>query len=470
MPAEANPQRRPKSAATRTAADVPGVAVRLAAAHLLAAIIDEGASLRSVLPAALEGLPDSRDRAFLEATVFAALRFKPRLEARVNALLEKPLPRSARLIERLLLAAAAQLVVLGQPRYAVANASVAASRLLKPARLDGLVNALLRRLDATPLADESPPGNLADDPVRQLAWRHAHPRWLVAALLQDAQLNLGEVERILVANNTPGPMWLRVNARKSSRMAAVEQLAAAGLRPTTPDDETLGAAIELRDRSSVERLPGFAEGLLSVQDAAAQRVFVALAVQPGQVVLDACAAPGGKAAHCAESEPALAKLIAIEVDPTRARRMAKAFERLDVGRFITIEICDARDFAARSLPGSVDRIVIDAPCSATGIIRRQPDIKWHRRASDLPPLIALQDSLLEALWPLVKPGGRLVYCTCSVLEAENSLRIRRFCERTPDAAIVDPGAAFGSACNPGRQRWPGDGDEDGFYYAILEKS
>jgi 16S rRNA (cytosine967-C5)-methyltransferase len=218
---------------------------------------------------------------------------------------------------------------------------------------------------------------------------------------------------------------------------------------------------------SVAELPGFAAGVVSVQDASAQRVADALQLAAGARALDACAAPGGKAAHLLERDPSL-HLTALDIDPRRVRRMAETFARIGV-------TADARAGDATEPSGwwdgrNFDAIMIDAPCSATGIVRRQPDILLHRRASDLDALVATQARLLDALWPLLAPGGALLYATCSILRAENELQVAAFLARTPDAAVDALDARFGRVAGAGRQRLPGEDGMDGFYYARLRKT
>jgi 16S rRNA (cytosine967-C5)-methyltransferase len=224
-------------------------------------------------------------------------------------------------------------------------------------------------------------------------------------------------------------------------------------------------AIVLERSTDVTALPGYAEGLFSVQDAAAQRVAELLDVSNGQRVLDACAAPGGKAAHLLER--ADIDLVALDRDASRLPRIAESLARL--GLAADIRVGDATAPETWWDGRAFDRILIDAPCSSTGIIRRQPDIKLHRRAADIAGLAATQQRLLAALWPLLAPGGRLVYATCSVLRAENEAVLAAFRAESAEAQSVPVPAAFGHAAGDGRQNLPGVGGMDGFYYAILEK-
>jgi 16S rRNA (cytosine967-C5)-methyltransferase len=259
-------------------------------------------------------------------------------------------------------------------------------------------------------------------------------------------------------------LWLRVNRRRASLDEYAATLAASGLEPT--HHSLLPDALCLAPAPDLATLPGLAEGLISVQDGAAQLAVELLALQPGLRVLDACAAPGGKSAHALEREPALATLLALDDKPARTTRLRETLARLGL-------VADLREGDATAPAGwwdgkPFDRILIDAPCSGTGVIRRHPDIRLLRRASDLTGLVALQDRLLDALWPLLAPGGRLVYATCSILPAENDERIAAFVARTPAAVALDAvPAGFGRACAHGRQNLPGVDGMDGFYYAVL---
>jgi 16S rRNA (cytosine967-C5)-methyltransferase len=253
------------------------------------------------------------------------------------------------------------------------------------------------------------------------------------------------------------PLWLRVNRRHWSREAALDALSGAGLSAQAPDN--FPDALLLEQRAAIGDLPGFAEGGLSVQDGAAQLVVEELALADGLRVLDACAAPGGKSAHILER--ADVELTALDIDAKRLERIGEGFDRLGLqGRLLAGDAADPESWWDGK---TFDRILIDAPCSATGVIRRHPDIRWLRRASDIEALIATQQRILDALWPLLEPGGILVYATCSVLVAENSGQIRSFLERHTDARVIEHTELPGRPANPGRQLLPGDADCDGFY-------
>ena len=379
----------------------PGAALRAAAAKALARIVFDGVSLRAALAAATPEFADPRDRALLSASLFASARWWLRLDAALAMLLEKPLPPKARDVRALLVVGLAQIDALDMPDYAVVASCVDAARQLGHASYAGLVNALLRRFTRERAALDA---KLDADVVTSTA----HPRWLVDALRRDWPDDVGA---ILDANNTEAPLTLRVNRRRTDRATLLQRLAGADVEASPHDD--LADAILLAESTDVTRLPGYAEGLFSVQDGSAQRVADVLDLRDGLRVLDACAAPGGKAAHALER--ADVELLALDRDAARLPRIAENLARLGLRADIREGDVAAPETWWDERP--FDRILLDAPCSATGIVRRQPDVKLHRRAADVAPLAATQKRLLEALWPLLAPGGRLVYATGSVLRA-----------------------------------------------------
>ena len=259
--------------------------------------------------------------------------------------------------------------------------------------------------------------------------------------------------------------WLRVNARQGSREAYRSRLTEAGLDATP--SEIASDALRLEHGVSPTRLPGWDAGAVSVQDLSAQLAAQALEVEAGQRVLDACAAPGGKSAHLLEREPAPQRLLALDVDERRLQRIRDNLDRL--GLEADLRRADAAAPETWFDGWRFNRILLDAPCSGTGVIRRQPDIKLHRRGTDLAGLVALQSKLLDALWPLLAPGGRLVYATCSVLKDENEHQIHAFLARTSDARSVALADVFGHDRGVGRQRFPGDDGGDGFFHAAIIK-
>lgn len=432
-----------------------GVAVRAAAARTLDAVLHGGRSLKAELATALPALPDPRDRALLEAIVFAALRARARYEAALALWMPKPPGRRDGILRALLYAGLSQVDALQLPPHAAVAATVEAARALGRAHQAGLVNAVLRRA----LRDGLPPA----DPVA--AW----PQWLQQQMRQDWP---DRVDAIVEASAQPGPLWLRVNRRLGSVDAAMARLLESRIEavhaPQCRDGLRIDAPVP------VSALPGFADGELSVQDGSAQLVADALAPGAGARVLDACAAPGGKAAHLLERDPGL-RLLALDSDARRLERVRATLARLALdGGNVRLRAADASDIAAWWDGTPFDAILLDAPCSATGVVRRQPDILLHRRPSDIDELAALQARLLDALWPALAPGGALLYATCSILRRENDAQVAAFLARTPDAALQPLDDRFGHPIaieghGSVRQRLPGEDGMDGFFYARIAK-
>ncbi|MBX3689133.1 16S rRNA (cytosine(967)-C(5))-methyltransferase RsmB [Dokdonella sp.] len=431
-----------------------GVAVRVAATRVLGEVAFDGVSLRAALPPAQAKFADPRDRALLAASVFAATRWWLRLTAALDLLMDKPLPQRARSVRALLVLGCAQIGVLGQPDYAVVGACVDATRSLGQAPFAGLVNAVLRRY-----ARER--GVLEAQLDADAVTRSAHPHWLIEAITRDWPQ---QAEAILAANNLEAPLTLRVNRRRAQRDELLAQLAAAGIEANAPAQ--LPDAIVLAESRDVSQLPGFAQGAFSVQDGAAQCVADLLDARDGLRVLDACAAPGGKAAHLLER--ARVDLVALDHDARRLARVGENLARL--GLAAKLVHGDASAPAAWWDGRAFERILVDAPCSASGIIRRQPDIKLHRRAGDIAALAATQRGILDALWPLLAPGGHLLYATCSILREENEQVLAAFLAGHDDARAVPLPVRLGQVAGVGRQRLPGEGGMDGFFYGLLEKT
>ena len=426
-----------------------GAASRVAAARVLDAVLHRGRSLKSELSTALPALADPRDRALVEAIVFAALRQRARYDAALAAWMPKPPGPREGILRALLHVGLAQLDALALPAHAAVAATVDAARALGRTHQAALVNALLRRAQR----DGLPAGDAAS------AW----PDWLRARLQRDWP---DDVDAIVRASAEPGPLWLRVNTQRSSvadlRARLVESRIEAVADPLCPQGLRIDAPIP------VSALPGFADGEVSVQDGSAQLVADAFAPSPGARVLDACAAPGGKAAHLLERDPAL-RLLALDVEPMRLRSIAATFARLSIGATAALRQADAADVGAWWDGRPFDAILLDAPCSATGVVRRQPDILLHRRESDIAALTQMQSRLLAALWPTLAPGGTLLYATCSILRDENDAQVAGFLARTPDASLLPLDARFGRDTGNGSQRLPGEDGMDGFFYARVLK-
>lgn len=428
----------------------PGIATRVTAARVLDAVLHHGRSLKAELATALPGLDDPRDRALVEAICLAALRQLPRHDAALAAWLPRPLARRDRPLRALLMAGFAQLDPLGLPPHAAVASTVEAARVLGRTHQAKLVNALLRRAlrEGLPAVEAG------------AGW----PDWLLARLRADWP---DDHEAILAASAELPPMWLRVNTRATSPGEYQQELEQAGMEAVA--DPLLPEALCLARPVPVATLPGFAEGRVSVQDGSAQLVADVMMPAPGSRVLDACAAPGGKAAHLLERGSSL-QLLALDVDPARLRRIGANFERLHLGDGATLLAADAAATGQWWDGRPFDAVLLDAPCSATGVVRRHPDILLHRRPADIDALAGLQARLLDALWPTVAPGGVLVYATCSVLATENRDQVDAFLGRTPDATADPLPETCGHASGAGRQRLPGERGMDGFFYARLRKA
>ena len=429
---------------------------RAIAAQALAAIAFDGMSLRAAFDRFSSTQIAPRDRALISALLHDGARWWLRYSGALARLMDKPLPARDRDVHALLVLGLIQLDVMQFPEYAAVAATVEAARALRRPTFAGLVNAVLRRwLRERNAIVES----LDADPVTH----SAHPQWLLDAFAADWS---DTSSSIVAANNREAPLWLRVNRRRSSRGDLLARFAEADIEASA--DSELPDAITLTSSVDVTRLPGFSDGAFSVQDGAAQFAASLLDVQSGQRVLDACAAPGGKSAHILET--ADVELFAVDRDPKRLPRMRDNLDRLGLmNTRVELRAADAARPNDWWNGVAFDRILLDAPCSATGIIRRQPDVKLHRRASDLAPLVDTQTNLLDALWPLLKPGGRLVYATCSVLADENQNRIAAFLTRNADAHPTAARPERWRVAGAGTQNLPGENGMDGFFYAVLEK-
>ena len=426
--------------------------VRADAARILARLLSQQGSLATLN----ENKGNFEDQALLREMCFGTCRWYFQLDAFVRQLISKPLKTKDLDIHCLLLIGIYQLHYLRVPDYAVVNETVAAALALKKPWAKGLINAVLRQFLRTQSELELQISN------NESAF-YAHPAWMIKRLRNTWP---AQWQEILAANNQHPPMTLRVNRQKTTRADYLRMLENEGIA-AHPGNLT-ETAIYLDAPVSVLRLPGFAEGLLSIQDEASQLIPGLLALTPGLKILDACAAPGGKTCHLLESEHPPARLLAVDNEEHRLQRVRENLQRLTLdAELLTADATESDQWWDGDC---FDRILLDAPCSATGIIRRQPDIKILRRATDIPRLVALQDSLLESLWPCLKPGGMLLYSTCSVLADENTRVIARFISRHDDAKHEAIEAEWGVECGLGRQLLPENDAADGFYFARLTKS
>jgi 16S rRNA (cytosine967-C5)-methyltransferase len=428
---------------------------RAAALECLIAVAERGESLSRALPPLLARIPEGRDRGLAQELSYGGLRWYWRLEAMLDLLFERPLKARDRDVVHAVRLAAYEILYLDTPDYAAVNEYVELVKRRGKRWAGGLVNAVLRRL----MRERAGLERAVDGDA---AARLAHPAWLVERFRAAYPEHW---EALCAAGNARPPMTLRVNLTRTTREAYLERLAAAGIvaepHPVAVSAVTLATAVD------VALLPGFGDGDVSVQDAAAQLAATLVAPETGQRVLDACAAPGGKTAHLAELGDGGFTLHAMDIDPERLARVAENLAR--VGREATLIRGDAAIPAGWWDGTPYERILLDAPCSATGVIRRHPDIKLHRRAADIDELVRRQAAILRALWPLLARGGMLLYATCSVLPEENAQQLEQFLASQPDARALPIEAAWGEEAAVGRQILTGDSGMDGFYYACLKK-
>jgi 16S rRNA (cytosine967-C5)-methyltransferase len=435
-----------------------GASVRAVSAEIVDAVVGAGQSLDTLIRNNEERVP-ANERSLLRMLCYGALRHHWVLQEWIDQLVAKPLRKRDRVINALLAIGLYQIVEMRIPDHAVVSETVEAARLLRRPKLAGLVNACLRRFVRDDLSSKAP---LSD----QSKWNH--PDWLIRQIRKDWP---DDWQSVLTANMERAPMWLRANSSRNSAEQYQQRLREDGLDADLFD--AAPDAVRLKDPQSVEKLPGFDAGDASVQDAAAQ-IAARWLLQGGEArVLDACAAPGGKSGHLLEIGGDELLLVCVDSDESRTPTIVDNLAR--IGRNATIIAADASKPEEWWDEQPFDAILLDAPCSATGVIRRHPDIKLLRRESDLANLAVLQRKLLEALWPMLAPGGTLLYATCSVLAAENDEVTEHFLANHSDAIENDvlPNNNIRDlmrrkAC--GYQILPGLAGMDGFYYAALQKT
>lgn len=432
----------------KTPREAPGSGVRALAAKINARVVAGGSSLEAAFAAFPP--PPERDLGLLRELCYGSLRWHHRLAHQVKRLLRRPWDPVDPPLASLMRIGLYQLQWLRIPDHAAVAATVSAAETLGTMRAKGFVNAVLRRF----LRERK---GLAARLTRVREAETSHPDWMVGRFKADWP---DDWERMVEENNRPPPMWLRVNERRTTRAAYLELLDAQGI--AAKPARTLSSAVLLARPMSRDALPGLADGIVSVQDAGAQLAARWLDPKPGQRVLDACAAPGGKCAHLLEVCPGLGEMVALDLRRDRLAMAAGELQRLGLeAALICADAASPRDWWDGR---PFDRILLDAPCSALGVIRRHPDIKVLRRPVDIARAAAKQRMLLEALWPLLAPGGRLLYATCTTVHEENGDQIRNFLAATPTAR----NNAAESPSN--RQILPGEANMDGFYYACIRKA
>lgn len=432
------------------------VSPRLAAVQAISQVLRNGRNLPDALEGHLCHVPDVRDRALAQAMAYGVIRWYWRLDWLLSQLLSTPLKARDMDIQASLMLGLYQLMEMRIPDHAAVAESVKLAGQLKKPWAKSLLNGVLRNYQRQ---QEELLSRMELDPVA----RSAHPPWLLQQLQQDWPQNW---ESITDANNVNPPMTLRVNPAHYDRTTYQGLLLENGIKCELARHTEYG--LTLAQPVGIEQLPAFDSGAVSVQDAAAQLAAQLLDAQPGERVLDACAAPGGKTAHILERQPDLGELLALDISEERLQRLNDNLHRL--GLSTTTRSGDAAQPTGWWDKQPFDHILLDAPCSASGVIRRHPDIKLLRRAEDLSQLTQTQAQILTALWPLLKPGGMLLYATCSVLHQENTQQLQRFLATQADARLTPIKADWGHEQKAGRQILPGEDGMDGFFYACIHKA
>ncbi|WP_094751347.1 16S rRNA (cytosine(967)-C(5))-methyltransferase RsmB [Psychromonas sp. CD1] len=431
--------------------------VRALAAKVLNQVVEQGQSLSQALPVLQQDL-SPKDKALLQMLCYGVLRTLPRLDFFCRSLMQKPLKGKQRVFHFLILVGIYQLLYTRIPSHAAVGETVNGAKALNKQALKGMVNGVLRNF----LREQEALIEKADQNDTLV---YCHPGWLVKRL-QNAY-GKDKAASIMLANNQQAPMWLRVNAQHHNVESYQLLLEELDLSSYVASDNENKNALCLNKATDVYKLPGFEQGWVSVQDGAAQLAAHYLDAQPGDLILDACAAPGGKTVHCLELQPKIAQMVAVDADATRLLRVQENLDRLKLTA--TIIHGDASEPDLWWEGEMFDRILCDAPCSATGVIRRHPDIRWLRRDSDISELVALQKSILNALWKKLKVGGTLLYATCSILPEENDLQIKAFLKQHQDACLIPLSKKYDDILQ-GRQLLPNEDAMDGFYYAKLKKT
>ena len=419
--------------------------IRLVCLQLMLELQTRGGSLTRLLPSAQERVAET-DRAQLQAWSYGFARYSNELEGLVNQLISKPLKKKDLDIYLLLQLGVYQLRHTSIAEHAAVDESVKLVKRLKKPWAKGLVNAVLRNYQRRVEELEE---NLND------SQKHNHPQWLLERFRADWPQ---QWQSICTANNEQGPMTLRVNAQRHSTQEYKAILDEQGMQSNIIED--VPQALQLMKAVPVQQLPGFNEGDVSIQDAAAQQCAQKLMkfAPSGGRLLDACAAPGGKTAHILELQH-FSEVMAIDQDAERLERVQETLDRLSLNKAVTLKATDASDLESWWDGKAFDAILLDAPCSGTGVIRRHPDIKLLRRPTDIPVLMSVQARLLDELWRTLNVGGVLLYATCSILKRENEEQVLAFLDRTPDATQA-------TEC---QQLLPGENGMDGFFYAPLIK-
>ncbi len=436
------------------------VNIRALAAQCTFAVVEQGKSLSEELPKQQLKAND-KDKGLLQELCYGVLRYLPELEHDVQQLMEKTLTGKQRLFHFLLLVGIYQFKYTRIPDHATVGETVAAAQTLKNKRLKGLINGVLRNFQRQQADNKQP-----DTPSLADAIKYNHPSWFIKKIKQAYPHHW---QSILTANQQKPPMWLRVNQQHNTIADYLNLLKEHNIEVAAVDE--FAKAIQLTKAQDVNALPGFTKGWVSVQDGAAQQAAILLNSQSGDHVLDCCAAPGGKTCHILERSDNIT-MTAIDLVPQRLTRVHDNLARLNLTA--TVIAGDAADTDSWWDKKQFDTILLDAPCSGTGVIRRHPDIKWLRKADDIKVLTQLQQQILESIWPLLKIGGTMLYATCSVLPEENTEQIEQFIAKNNNAELMPISQADNTLSQLGWQILPGDQQQtnnmDGFYYAKIKKT
>ncbi len=428
---------------------------RACALQVLLSVFDQDLTLDLALAQHLPKLAETRDRAFTQQLAYGVLRFYTALDDLAGQLLRKPLAEKHLDLYLCILLGLEQLWHLQAPPHAVIHATVELAGIRKKKWATGMLNAVLRRF-------QREQDSLIKSLSRQPELQYACPHWLMQAMRDTWPDNWEEIAETSLQQP---PMWLRANLSRISRKTYLARLAD---QEISAQPGTGSADIRLQQACPVQQLPGFSEGLVSVQDSAAQCAVPLLALAEGQKVLDACAAPGGKTTQILETQAGLSKLTAVEVKSSRAVKIHENLQRLQLDCQVIIADAAAPESWWDGTP--YDRILLDAPCSASGVIRRHPDIKHRLQLSDIQRLSKLQYDLLTKLWPVLRPGGMLVYVTCSIFTQENQNVVSAFMAEHSDAKLLPVDMPLGFRADPGWQILPGlEDNTDGLFFARLQK-
>lgn len=428
---------------------------RLIASQIIEQIIEERITLSKALQNNESFNLAGKDKALIQEISYGTFRWYIQLEHILNQLLEKGIKKKDKRLKYLMIIGLYQLLYMRIPAHAVVSETVETCKKINMAWAKGLVNAILRRYIRE--ADKLNPLLNDNETIRA-----SHPTWLIERIKQDWPDGW---QGILEANNQRPPMYLRVNELHHDREHYLMKLKKADIEGKATPYSDYGVLLE--QAKDVEQLPGFNTGEVSVQELAAQLAAELLDLKPGQNVLDACAAPGGKSAHILESQTELKSLTVVEKDPGRAKKLSETLKRLNLNAITKVsDINDLEHWWDKDL---FDRILLDAPCSATGVIRRHPDIKLLRTPEEVDHICELQMKLLNTLWQTLKPDGLLLYVTCSILKQENSDLIKEFTNKNNDCTLKPINAQWGRDTGYGRQILAGQDNMDGFFYACLEK-